>query len=427
MKIGIVLAALVVSVGASNIHDLKQKILATHGRGRSTNLVPEGPFDYGVTDSKDVNQLAVKISQVGQPVMLSREEQVSKWYPLPEGSPLRAKGYDSVASADNGWVFRPSEDKMDSLSLFQCESNLGVRVKEEKATLIQYNCGEVDTSFLDEEETISAPNATSFLSANKTHAPNSTAAFIGRNATAALIGRNATAAFIGRNATAAFIGRNATAAFVDRAPNATAAFFHGKRVKRDSASAKNSTFLELEQNSTNGNATFLEMSEEAEEDNENMVDVQRIMRMLTPQLRAFVSGGLPQFWRPSPDGHVPQGFRSNWEAFDYPYYAVTDTGCYGCAMTDFVTPELVDKTVNPLTGQESWCKQPVYYPFDKFTKNDILPTSMYYTSGCGARWAGSIMPGSTISTQPNSFGSSTSDRTGQTSTNVVNSSPAGTK
>jgi hypothetical protein len=251
--------------------------------------------------------------------------QKSKWYPLKD-SPLKDKGYDSWSPSANGFVFRPSEDNMDKLSLFQCESHYGVHLKEESASLLQYSCGEFDASSLKDN----------------------------------------------------------------------------KVVPKAKASGDGSGDDESD-DGIDGDGGDSSDDEDDTGDDSSMLEVSKVMRQMTPQLRAFVQGAMPTFWVATPDGHVPYGWRGSWGDFDYPYYAVTDTGCYGCSLTDYVQPEYVDQYANPLTGQTGYCKNSRYFPYMGFTKNDILPYSVYYTSGAGSNWAGTVIPGSTLALQPNPY------------------------
>lgn len=321
-----VLCALVGAASSKSIHDLKKSVMHKHGHKNSESEI-SGIFDYGLSgkDTEDVNQLAIKIATKGQSVNLSKEDQTAKWYPLKD-SPLKDKGYESWAASANGFVFKPKEEKMDELALFQCESNYGVHLKDEKASLMHYSCGSFNPNSLQKSP----------VKAYKPHGDSED-------------------------------------------PSGDS---DGDDDDGDSGDSEDPS---------------------GDSEDSSMIEVSQVMQQLTPQLRAFVQGGMPSFWISSPDGHVPYGWRGSWGDFDYPYYAVTDTGCYGCSMTDYIQPEYVDKYTNPLTGTSGFCKNSVYYPYMGFNKNDILPYSVYYTSGCGTNWAGSVIPGGTTSIQPNPF------------------------
>jgi len=331
-----VLCALVGAASSKSIHDLKKSVMHKHGHKTGESEI-SGIFDYGLSgkDTEDVNQLAIKIATKGQSVNLSKEDQTAKWYPLKD-SPLKDKGYESWAASANGFVFKPKEEKMDELALFQCESNYGVHLKDEDASLMHYSCGSFD--------------------------PNSLQRSSGK-------------------------------------PDGDGDG-DGKDGDKDGEDGEANPNPNPNPNPGEGDGKD---GEGDGKDGSSMLEVSQVMQQLTPQLRAFVQGGMPSFWISTPDGHVPYGWRGSWGDFDYPYYAVTDTGCYGCSMTDYVQPEYVDKYTNPLTGTSGYCKNSQYYPYMGFNKNDILPYSVYYTSGCGTNWAGSVIPGGTTTLQPNPF------------------------
>jgi len=109
------------------------------------------------------------------------------------------------------------------------------------------------------------------------------------------------------------------------------------------------------------------------------------------------------FWQSCPDGHVPYGWPSEWGAFDFPYYSVTDQGFLGCSAitADGYCIETHDgDAIHANFGyNDSPSNKPVsLFPYDSFHATDLLPGSRFYTSTQPHR--GLVTQGTTTSSQP---------------------------